>query len=316
MRDIVKHANGLILVSDQVRVEADDRQLRTSRGKQELRRLRRGAYVERAVDPVGDDDASYDLRIAAVLGTRRTPVVLSHYSAARVWGLPIVNRWPFEVHLAVAPESARRSRNGVIVHRCELARADVTERAGILVTGIERTLVDLARTAAFRDSVAAIDFALNTDQCKLPSLLLLAESMARQAGTTKALRAIRFASPLAKLPAESFARVLMHELGFPPPILQHEFSHPIGGRRFADFWWPELRLIGEVDGKGKYFDRALSGGLSPQEVFWAEKRRENELRDHDTRLTRWTWEDMQAVFPFIDRLESAGLRRTTRAGSK
>jgi hypothetical protein len=184
----------------------------------------------------------------------------------------------------------------------------------MLVTDECQTLIDLARSAPARDSVTAIDFALNRRLCSHDDLLGLAERLPNAQGRTRALRAVSFASPLAQLPGESFSRVLMHELGFPPPTLQHEFPHPIAGRRFADFWWADLRLIGEFDGKSKYVDPAFTRGRAFDNVLWDEKLRENELRDHDTSIIRWTWSDLKAVHPFVARLEAAGLRRIPRKG--
>ena len=237
------------------------------------------------------DDERYDLRIAAVVGTRHSPVVVSHYSAARVWGFPIANVWPREVHVTVGLESAKRTKNGVVVHRYALTDAEIVEHDGILVTSRLRTLIDLCRIAAFRDAVVALDNALASDAAPLAKEELL-DALGAQGtvrGAARAGRAIDFATPLAASPGESFSRVLIHELGFPAPELQHEFRTAIGGRRFADFWWELLRLIGEFDGQGKYFDPRYTQGRTPQQVLWDEKQRENELREQDTGLVRWDW---------------------------
>jgi len=106
----------------------------------------------------------------------------------------------------------------------------------------------------------------------------------------------------------------MHELGFPPPELQWESPRPLAGRHYADFWWADLRLIGEFDGKIKYVDPAYTRGREFEKVLWDEKLRENELRDHDTSIVRWTWPDLTAMHPFVARLEAAGLRRSPSRG--
>jgi hypothetical protein len=315
MKDVRVRADDLIVINELARIGADDRQVRRARSSGELQRIRRGAYVGSRRLAEADDDARYDLRIAAVLATRRSSPVLSHHSAARLWALPIVNPWPYEVHLTVHPGSGSRTRNAVAVHRHELLPADVVELdtaevVGVRVTALARTLVDLARTAPFRDAVAAIDAALHRGMVSRPVLL---DELGRcsATGSTRAARAIEFASPLAMLPGESLSRVLIHELGFPAPELQHEFV-TADGRRYADFWWERLGLIGEFDGRGKYFDPQYTDGRSAQEVFWQEKLRENELRELGVTLTRWSWGDLNRLEPFIHRLEAAGLRRVTR----
>lgn len=298
----------LILVADLAATGKGDRFLRRAMGMGSLVRLRRGVYVANERVHTASDDERYDLRIAATLATRRTPAVLSHHSAVHRWGLPIVNRWPAQVHFTVPPESGKRTANGVVIHRHEMQEGDAVLLDGMAITSLERALVDLARIAPLRDAVAALDAALAS---KMTTRQALLECLARasMAGSTKAAHAIDFASPLSESPGESFSRVLMHELRFPAPELQHEFS--VGGRtRRSDFWWKALRLAGEFDGKAKYFDPDMTGGRTAEEVWWAEKLRENELRETDARLTRWSWTDLEQVTPFIHRLEAAGLRRT------
>jgi len=310
VRDIPSREDELILVRDLTSIGADDRPLRRAFGAGELARLRRGVYVDRDAFTSIDDDRGYDLRIAAALATRRSDAPLSHYSAARLWGLPIVGRWPTEVHFRVPSDSGRRSASGVIVHRAEWDPLEQDEVRGTSVTTLRRTLVDLAEIAPFRDAVAAIDSALAGSRIEKEQLLRTLTPSPR-AGSARARRAIAFASGEAASPGESFSRVLMHECGFPEPQLQARFEWD-GTTRFADFWWPELRLVGEFDGRAKYFDATLTGGRSTEQVFWAEKLRENEFRDAGLRLVRWTWRDLVEVTPFIRRLELAGLRRTRR----
>jgi hypothetical protein len=309
MNNAFQKPNGLILVGDLARAAEDDRPLREAYRQNELSRVRRGAYVPATIAKVATRDERYDLRIGAVVGTRRSRVIVSHYSAARLWRLPIVNPWPKEVHLTVEPESGRRSKNGVLVHRSRLHSGEIAERGSFLVTSLVRTLTDLARVAPFRDAVAAIDHALHERWTTKEALLVALAEDDLAWGQRRAIRAIEFASPLAKLPGESFSRVLMHELGFPAPELQHDFARAIGGRHFADFWWDGIRLIGEFDGKGKYQNLEYTQGQTAMDVFWAEKQRENELGEHDVRVRRWVWRDLELVQPFVERLESAGLRR-------
>lgn len=307
--DYPRRENGLILISESTALGLDGRELRGRSRPDQLIRVRRGAYAPPVAPGRTADDTRYDLRIAAVIGTRRSSAVLSTYSAARVWGLPIINPWPWEVDISVPPASGRRSKNGVTVHRQHLAPAELTCHDSYLLTSPVRTLIDLARVAPFRDAVAALDAGLATGLVSRAELETAVESCGLMPGCRRALRAIQFASPLAKLPGESFSRVLMHEQGFPAPELQHEFSRPLGRQRFADFWWKHLRLIGEFDGQAKYDDPRYTAGLTPAQVVWEEKLRENELREHDVNLTRWVWADLVAVDPFVRRLEAAGLTR-------
>ncbi|AWB93543.1 hypothetical protein [Aeromicrobium chenweiae] len=60
---------------------------------------------------------------------------------------------------------------------------------------------------------------------------------------------------------------------------------------FTDFGWTEYRHLGEFDGKVKY------GGLvgdprTPQEIAFAEKKREDRLRRQLFGISRWTWHEI------------------------
>jgi hypothetical protein len=59
----------------------------------------------------------------------------------------------------------------------------------------------------------------------------------------------------------------------------------------VDFLWKEQRTIGEFDGKIKY-GRLLRPGQSLEEVLFAEKVREDALRDLGWQIVRWLWADL------------------------
>jgi hypothetical protein len=240
-------------------------------------------------------------------------VVISHYSAARLWGLPIVNDWPPTVHVTDEPGSYRRSKNGVAVHRSAIDALDVVNVGGeFLATSIARTLVDLGCVADLRDSVAAIDHALHHDLVAKDELLRVLDELGPVNGRKRARDAIEFATAQSASPGESYSRVLMFELGFPAPILQQEFTQRSGRKRNGDFWWPDGRIIGEFDGNAKYLEAGMTKGKSPEHVLLDQRRRERELRLLDIRFARWDWNDLEQVRPFIEQLEAVGLRRARK----
>src|SRR5680860_435128 len=89
----------LRLTRDLVRVGEDGRQLQRSVASGESIRLRRGVVVDAGDWTEVTPDARYLLRIRAVAATRKSTPVFSHQSAAVIWGLPIIGRWPDRVHL-------------------------------------------------------------------------------------------------------------------------------------------------------------------------------------------------------------------------
>jgi hypothetical protein len=73
--------------------------------------------------------------------------VLSHMSAAALWGLLRPESGPIDI--SIPSHSGRRRRAGIRVHRCVSLRADqITERYRIPVTTPTRTIEDLRTTAA------------------------------------------------------------------------------------------------------------------------------------------------------------------------
>ncbi|WFR66564.1 hypothetical protein P9139_17600 [Curtobacterium flaccumfaciens] len=87
---------------------------------------------------------------------------------------------------------------------------------------------------------------------------------------------------------------MMHDVGLPEPVLQHEFR--AGGRLIArvDFWFPDQGVVVEFDGLAKYRDPALRGGRTADEVLVAEKLREDDVRSLPDvrRVVRVTWRDV------------------------
>jgi hypothetical protein len=293
-----------------VDVGADDRALRRSHEHGNLVRIRSGVYSPAAAWAELRGGERYDLRIAAVLATRKSDVVLSHHSAARLWGLPLID-WPAAVHITESEDSRRRSKNGVLVHRRHIEASDVCTLGGVSVTTMLRTLIDLAADAAFRDAVAAIDFArFRFGVGCAPDVLVAALEAIGSRHATRARRAIDFSTDLAMSPLESWSRVVISELRFPEPVLQH-VVRTRHGRRLLDFWWPAERVAGECDGRVKYEAPEFLQGRSAAEVVWAEKLRESEVSDIGARLARWSWSDCQQPERLAVRLRAAGLRQST-----
>jgi hypothetical protein len=90
-------------------------------------------------------------------------------------------------------------------------------------------------------------------------------------------RALSFATPLSENGGESLARVALHRLGAPQPVLQEEFFDARGFVGRCDFFFAEFGLVLEFDGFGKYSDPRMLAGSSPAEVVRREKKREARL---------------------------------------
>jgi hypothetical protein len=88
----------------------------------------------------------------------------------------------------------------------------------------------------------------------------------------------------------------------PAPELQRQIidtrGRPVGR---VDFCWEDHRTVGEFDGKIKY-GRLLKPGESSEDAIFAEKVREDELRDNGWQVVRWLWSDLYRPGVIRDRL--------------
>ena len=314
----------LKLTREQVLVGLDGRALRRSGLNGAHTTLLRGVYVPAPVWAAADDDARYLLRIQAVALTRHARPVLTHLSAARLWGLPVLGRWPTDVHLLVRDGANRQKKNGIIWHYGQITDGEIAEVDGLLVTSRLRTLVDLARTERFASAVTALDAGL-----RAPFILpdgqrdaIITREEVREAvdrlGAVRGCRGARLAADFAdgdsESPGESASRANIYLSGMPAPVLQVAYPKPGGGEDRVDFTWEAKHhvrrrvLLGEFDGLVKYTRDQYLDGRSIQDVVWGEKVREDRLRAPDRGMARWLW--AVAVSPARIRavLTEAGLR--------
>jgi hypothetical protein len=310
---------GLTFTSDSLRLDVDARLIRRAAHNGRAIRVKRGAYFPQDAWQRMLPESQHLVRVVAVAESHSRPI-FSHWSAAALHGLPVVGPWPTDVHVASARASGGRSETGVRRHCRGLEAGDWTEVDGIRVTTIERTIVDLALAQPFRFAVAPADYALRLGLTTRAALEAHLDASGAFRGRGRAQRVVAFASPFGTSPGESLSRGGIHELGFPVPQLQVEHRSP-GKVAFTDFEWPEYRLFGEFDGRGKYLKAELRGGLTVQEAVLAEKVREDWLRrTTGFACARWEWSDALALLPMGRILVEAGLPASrayaaaTRAG--
>ena len=296
----------LQLTSDFALVGADGKTLRRAVKASKSLNLRRGVFVDSAGWADVSDRDKYFLRMRAVAVTRKVAPVFSHHSAAVIWGLPIIGRWPDAVHLMAAGRLGVHSKNGVVWHHDRLKDEDVVEIDGMLVTSLTRTLVDLACTTSFLSAVASLDHGTKPrlvlpNGSQVPGIerdelleRLAAESPRR--GARAARKAVLFSDNRSGSTGESLSRGQIFLCGFPAPELQVSFLSADGQEDIVDFRWKQrqelrtLRLFGEFDGKVKYTRDEYMKGRSIEEVVWDEKLREDRLRATDHGMARWIWE--------------------------
>jgi very-short-patch-repair endonuclease len=204
-------------------------------------RLSRDTYLPRAL--LHD----VTVRIAAVLLTAPPNAVVSHFTAATVWGLAVpMQREDPRVHLTVDTGSAVRSRADRSMHRSPLVPGDVVERLGFRVTTPQRTWRDLAATLA-PPALLAVTDQLLAHWCPLTDLRAQLQLRPSGRGSARARAVLPIADPRSDSPMESVLRWLMHAAGVPTPELQYAIRTADGEFK-ADFAWPELKVLVEFDG--------------------------------------------------------------------
>ncbi|WP_284548083.1 type IV toxin-antitoxin system AbiEi family antitoxin domain-containing protein [Aestuariimicrobium sp. T2.26MG-19.2B] len=272
-----------------------------------LVRLRRGVYAATGTGgnpPVPLTEAHRTL-VQASAEWMGEGVVLSHLSAAVLWGIPL---WELEpgTQVWVTRSNTTRGyvRGPIHANNCPLTPHEVTAVDGLPVTTLARTVLDLARRFGPDQGVVAADWALRhagLDPRELQDVLGL---QARRPGVRAARTSVELASRLAESPAESVSRLRMHQLMLPRPVEQVEVWDSRGrlvGR--GDFGWRDQRLIGECDGRVKY-DQPRHGGR-PSDAVTAERDRERRLADEGWRIVRWMVRDLHHPARFARILSSA-----------
>jgi hypothetical protein len=256
------------------------------------------------------------LRILAVAMTWTVGGVISHHSAASIHGLPATTPHRDHVHAIVPPASGGRSSGGVRRHAIILHPDEVATVNGLRITDLARTVADLAATLPRGPAVAIADAAMNGRRSAPLTRQELVRQVSRRRddnarrGVARIEAVAAFADGRAESPKESESRVLIDELGFAAPDLQFEVFDEDGLAGRADFGWRHARVLGEYDGRGKYFDAQLAGGLSPEQVLWNEKRREDRLRAAGFRVVRWGAEDLANPWQLAAKLRRAGVPRS------
>ena len=285
----------------------DDRTLRRAAARGRLTRLRSGAYVATEVWAALTSEDRRRLEVAAAHEIGRDDFVASHRSAAALWEVPSIRRYDGLVHARVSIAAGTRTEHGFRKHAVRDTALHVVAIHGIPCTTLERTILDLAATEPFAVAVVAADWALrkHTDREALARAL---DELSPRQGRKRIEAVLDFADPAAGSPGESWSRVQMKEAGLTLPLLQVPMSDRAGLIGIVDFFWPELGVIGEFDGKEKFVNRTMLRGRTPSEVLDDEKHREDRLRATGPRVTRWVWSTLLTPGGLAEHLRAAGVR--------
>ena len=252
--------------------------------------VRRGVYIERdRWDALGPYDARPALRDRAAQLAMTVPHVLSHDSAGRAHGLPMLRPVVELSHVTRPGVGGSRTRFGV-KHHLSQAMPPIVEVEGLHVTGLARVALDLGREHGFAAGVVACDAAMRrgVTRAELEQQL---EGMWCWPGITRSREAVVYADPGAETVGESLSRLMLDELGLGPVETQFAVRLPSGTV------WCDMRIgchVFEFDGRVKYRPPA-EGGVADRpsdEVVWEEKKRERLVRAEGLGVSRIIWEDL------------------------
>ncbi|MFC8124732.1 endonuclease domain-containing protein [Streptomyces sp. NPDC057302] len=191
-----------------------------------------------------------DLKLRLWAGQLAMPgLVASHRAAAVLWGIEVLRE---EVEFTDPRRSRRRA--GARTHWLELPPQDVTVTRELRVTTVARTLADLLRGGTRDEALVAVDSALTrrtvgrTRRPALTGTAALASALdAPLPGATRARHWLALADPLAGSPAETVARLRMHDAGLRPST-QVDLLTPAGRRCRPDFLFREEGVVVEIEG--------------------------------------------------------------------
>jgi hypothetical protein len=240
-----------------------------------LSRLRRGVYAV----PAPGDAAEFTLRAASALVNLDGDPVVSHESAARLWGLPYLGRpRNIQAFWARRAQGTARAYPDLELRHAGMPASNRSEVSGVPVTSPARTVVDVARARGFRAGVVVADAAPRLGRCSREDLVHVVSECAGWPYVRRGRQAVQFADARSATPLESISRVAFHDWGLRAPELQVRVTDA----ECVDFLWPRHRVIGEADGMNKY--RTLQD-------LWREKARQERLAELGYEFVRWGWRE-------------------------
>ena len=231
--------------------------------------LRRGVYA------VGHRALRPRARMVAALLDCGPGAVLSHASAAALWGI----RPSAAGRVDVTVTDRRRGRPGVRLHHAALSPEQITVIDRIAVTTIERTILDLAACV----DAGALRYAIEqAEHLQLPDWRVLRELVDAAAGR-RGIRALRVIidehATGGQVTKSRLERAFQAFLRRHPDLPHPETNARIEGYE-VDCVWREARLIVELDSR-------LHLGFGK---FERDRRRDRVLTAAAWRVVRVTWE--------------------------
>jgi very-short-patch-repair endonuclease len=238
-----------------------------------IHRLYRGVYL------VGHAPATQTGRARAAVLACGENAVLSHRSAAELWGLLPELEAVVDVTVIASNPGVRP---GIQRHRAtELPSTEIRHIRGIPVTSPARTICDLAGAGRSHDAEEALEESRVRRLVTDSQLRAIIDRSPTRAGSAliRALLASENGAGYTRSKAERTMRALVRSAELPQPLVNAQLHGFL-----VDFLWPEQRLVVEVDGYEFHQDRA---------AFERDRRRDQILTAAGYRVIRVTWRQLR-----------------------
>lgn len=299
--------NGHFFTRSQARdLGYDDRDVARLVRQRVWTRFRRGYYCFTDVWDTMNDVEQHVIRSRAVLHSLGAAVAaLSHVSGAIAHGIAVWGIDLRRVHVTRLDGGPGRVEGDVVHHEGFCLKDDVVEVSGCRVLLPERCALEAASRTTSESGLVILDSLLCRCQVDEATLMRRFELMSSWPFMRKLHLVVRMADGRAQSAGESRGRHLCWVCRLPAPDLQFEVRDA-GGTLIGitDWAWLSHGLLGEFDGWIKY-GRLLEPGMEPGDVVFAEKQREDLIRDvTGMRMVRIIWTDYDRP-----RLTAARIRR-------
>lgn len=250
--------------------DAIDTRLRLGR----LHRMHRGIYA------VGHRVISRKGRWMAAVLACGSGAVLSHRSAAALWGIA-----PAGGAIEITSPRDTRSRDAIRRHFARLPADEITMREGIPVTSVHRTLFDFAGVSSV-DRLEAVmreaEFQRLWDQLSLPALLARHPGHRGNVKLRLCLERLGGTVGFTRSYFEEIFLPFVDQFGLPRPHLNARLQVR-GAWIEVDCLWREERLIVELDSRAAHQTRS---------AFEADRDRDRRLQAEGWRVVRITWRQL------------------------
>jgi hypothetical protein len=286
-------SGGVILRREALDMGYDDRAIAAKLKSGEWVRVRHGSYVE-AKDwkPLSLEDR-HRVKARAVLKTAKSPVVLSHLSAAVELGADVWDLDLSEVHVTRLDGKCGRREAGVSQHRGRVDPNTVGHHDGVPLLGAARTIVDVTTQCDVEHGLVVANSLLHLGKTNLDDCWEASRAMDGWPDTVATRLVLKLADPRIESVGESRTCHFLWKQGLPWFEPQYEIRDSTG-RLVArvDFALPELGVFLEFDGRVKYDQ--LPPGKTLTQVLREEREREKLV----CRLTGWvciriSWKDLE-----------------------